>query len=1168
MGKKSQIALIVLISLIGLIYGAFLFIVPSVVDLNKFRPEIQKAAREAAGLEFDAGSLELNTYYDLSAGVTAEKVSVGTSKDKPLLNLGSAKVRINLLPLVLQQIDVAELKLDKPEVFLTRLKNGKYDVEALIEKTEKTAPAQPEKQVARSGQKTSAQAESPVFKPVFKGIDVVITNYSVKLADNSASKTRNFTLKGDELTIANFNPEKHAEVIAKGAFLFENDPIINYDLAVKTELPLIGGEKTDNKISKAPAEKLVAAQTAKQPAQPVDPIEGLLKYDFRGDFAADLKLKNNGKIPEIDGTMSFDRLSFKVDGKKLPDSHGKFNFAGKKIDINSKLFITPEAFIGIAGKVKNIAKQDFDINVKTTDILLADVKKFAYTFADVFSADVSALNDITLGGKVKADFNLKKNDYNGFLNIINTRIAHKQVSSPLKNFNSTLKFDKNRIVIEKTGGSIGDIKFNVAGNVSSELKTDVKLDVPAVNLNTVIAIINNSPMFAEIKPQIKDLKNVSGSLKAEATLKGRLDRKINPEAVLSFNRAYVYHAPSRLPVSITRGSINADTEKAIINDIKLLVSNSPITVTGEIRDLTDDIDIDIIARGNVSAADIKKHLPPEAHQAVKPEGLPLRAKITGTVEDIDVTARTNLDNLAAIVRIDQPAGTSNIVNIGARIKPASVHINNTGLYAVSNSARDKSGFYKLDSASGLITVKGDIAGVNTPEPYLQDIKVNISGLNASMTEPKGKVQISGNLLVKGKVSAPKAYGNLAIRNVDIPSVFLKTDRIDIALKDKDITVSTGILNILDSRIAVEAALKNKLVPPYEVNSVKLTSDFINLDSLSQAFARVPQPAQAKRPPASHAAAGHSTAGTSPQQPRDIPVIIHNGMFSAKNLVVSKLLNQNMSFNFTIKPLNLLSIRNFITQTGGGTARGIIDMNLRTTKLNLDCTANGVEINALASTLAQTPDEIFGSMDGRVKLSTIGNTPEAMTNNAVGRASFVVKNGHMPRLANLEHLLSANNLSIKGITGSLLNNTLQFDEAEKTNQFDELKGLVMINRGVLDIQEIKMRGKYLSSFINGTLQMSNNYADLTVLSKLSGQVVKNLGPIKELSVDSLIRKIPGQWGQLLANQRLVSQYPDRDKIPALNNDTLPDDRDFAVKINGALGRPDSVRMFEWLPALTE
>lgn len=1157
MGKKSKITLIVLAALIGLIYAAYLFLVPALVDPNNFKPEIKKAVKEAAGLDFSAKNIELNTYFDLSAGVTLENAKIKNSENDPLLTVGKARIRIPLLPLIFKKIEIAEFSIDKPEIFLTRLKNGKYNVESIIEKT---AP-QSEKPVSEKLDKTPAQPSSPVFEPVFKDLDILISDYSVKLTDKTVPQTRHFTLKGNALKIEDFNPEKYAKLVAKGAFFVENRPVINYDIALATDIPVVREEKKEEE--KASKPQVQSETPVNQASQRIDPIEGLLKYDFKGDIAADLRLKNRGNFPEIDGFLEFDRLSFKVDGQKLPDSHGEFKFSGKKTDINSKLYVTPESYIEIAGKIDNLAKQDFDINVKTTEIQLSDVKKFAYSFADAFNADVTPLNDIGLSGKLLADFNLKKDNYQGFLKIFETTVSHKGISQPLKGFNSTLNFDKDRIIIEKTAGSIGDIGFNATGDIASDLKTDIKAVVPNINLKTIINIVNNSSMLADLRPQLRDLRNVSGNLKAEALIKGRLDKKLNSELILTFDRIYAYHAPTQLPVSITKGNIRADEKKAELKDIKAVVSYSPIYISGQITDLIGDVDIDITANGKVSSADIKKYLPKEARKTVKVDDLPLLAKLTGSAEDFNVLAQTNIDNLATIVKIDQPAGVSNIINVDANVKPTTVSIRNSGLLAGSNLSKNKAGLYNLGSATKLVSINGDINSANTPDPYLHDIKIDISGLNLSLVEPKGNIQVNGNLLVKGRTSAPKAYGSLNIRNIAIPSMYLKTDGIDVALKEKEITVDTSVLNILDSKVALSAILENKLSPPYVVRSVNVNSDFMNIDKLTQTFAA--QPAGSKpNKPVKRSSGGRKTSGGNNTQAGDIPVIIHNGTFSAKKLLVSNLMNKDMSFKFTIKPLNLLRIRKFTTHTGGGAGTGVIDMNLKTTKLNMDFTADEIEINALASTLAKTPNEIFGKMKGRIQLATIGQTPEAMTQNAVGRADFYIENGHMPRLANLQYLLGANNLSVKGVTDSLLSNTLQFEEAAKTNQFDTLEGLVLINRGALDVQEIKMKGKYLSSFISGTVQMGSNYADLTMLSTLSGRVVKNLGPVADLSVDKLIRQIPGEWGQLIADQRLKNQYPNRDRIPELNNDPLPNDKDFAVKINGVLGKPRAVRMFEWLP----
>ena len=151
--------------------------------------------------------------------------------------------------------------------------------------------------------------------------------------------------------------EKYAKIIARGSFLVENEDKINYDLAFETELPLVEEEKA--KTSENKAETADVSKKSSQPAQRIDPLEGILKYDLKGNIAADLSLKEKGQIPDIKGFLKFDKLSLKVDGKKLPDSHGQFDFSGKKIVMDSKLFITPASFFAITGKVNNLAKQDF-----------------------------------------------------------------------------------------------------------------------------------------------------------------------------------------------------------------------------------------------------------------------------------------------------------------------------------------------------------------------------------------------------------------------------------------------------------------------------------------------------------------------------------------------------------------------------------------------------------------------------------------------------------------------------------------------------------------------------------------------------------------------------------------------------------------------------------------
>lgn len=1098
MNKKSKIVLIGLLVIVGIIYAGFLFVLPNFVDLNAFKPQIQKAVKEATGLEVDPGKLKLATYPDFSINLTTENPKV----DK-YMTVEKASIRVLLPALIFKKLEIEEVKVEKPEIFLTRLKNGKYDIENAIVAVQ--PPTQPGKAVNKTEPEQNAVSEGkpsgPSIEPVLKGMKLYVSDYKVNLKDKSTNTERDFVLKGDLLEITKFQPDEFIKLATNGTLLVGNEPNINFDIKLESELPLVeqavqqkaGDKQAGTKGNKAPQ------KTAGKQVKPVDPIAKILKYDPKVDIVADLKLKKRKTLPEIKGKLNFSKLSIIVDGQKLPESSGQFIFSGKKINLDSKLFITTDSYFELAGKVNDLAKQDFDINVKSSDINLKDVKKFAYSLADAANADVSTLKDINLSGLVKADFNLKKDNYDGYLNVIDTTISHAGLSEPLKNLNSTLNFNKTNVVFEETSGQIGDIGFDVTGNINSDLISDIKISLPDINLKTVYNIANKSALLADLKPQLKDIAALNGSIRADILLNGKLDENLKPIVKAWIKGISAYYVPSQMPISVTGGNISIDKDGKIqFKNILTNAANMPLDITGQFE---------------------------------------------GEPDNWKLAAATDINNIEYLTG-------KNTLKIYANGNTKTVSINESGLFA---------GDRKVVSINGNIENGTD----------LKDIKVDISGLNVNIPEPKGLAQLNGNLVVTGKADAPKALGTIKLTNLDIPSLQFKTNDIAIGLKQDAITLNTGVLSIVDSKIKLDADIENKLTPPYVVRSLAVESIYLNLDNLTKALEQqqAAQKAQSSPSPSQGQGAGlkaqntSSTAVANAGQEADIPLVINSGKFSARELIVNKLQNNDVSFDFTLTPPNKtqapsnLAIRNFVTHIAGGTVVGRADMNIKTNWLGVDVTADNVEINALATTLANMPNEIFGGMDGKIKLQTIGKTPEAMIENAVGRADFNIVDGHLGKLADLGYLLKA--ISIKNM------------ESLNTNQFDKLDGQVLINRGTLDVQHITMQGKRMSSYITGSIRMKDNHADLTVLSKLHGKIVKQLGFIADISVNKLAEQIPGKWGKLLgefaAEARLSNQYPDRDKIPSLNEETSVEqpNKDFAVKIKGVLGEPGSVRMLEWL-----
>jgi len=1085
MNKKSQIVLGAIIGLIALIYGTYLFIIPNFIDLNTFKPQIQKAAKEATGLEIDPGNLKLSTFYDFSVKLTAENVKV----DK-YLKLEKASVRVLLPALLFKKIELEEIRLNKPEIFITRLKNGKYDIENALQPQQQ--PQSKPQQATGATKSRMIEKPTTAFEPEFSGMEVYISDYEVNMTDLMGAKPRNFALKGDLLEISKFKPDRYIKIATNGKLLVENNPNINFDIKLATELPLVK-QAENNQSAEEHKNPDKATKTQAQPqtlaAKDIDPIEKLLKYDPKIDVIADLKIKSREKFPEINGKVSFDRLSLNIDGQKLPESNGNFEFKGKKIKLDSKLYITPTAYFQVAGDINDLAGQDFDINVKSTDIDLKDVRKFAYSLADAANADISALNDISLAGNVIADFNLKKDNYTGFLNVVDTTISHKLISQPLKNLSSTLNFSRDRVVFEQTSGSIGDVGFEVNGYVNSKLYSDIKISFPRVNLKTVYDILNTSRMFADLKPQLKEISYLKGDIVADVLIKGQLDKLVAPVVKAKIGSISLFHEPSGMPIAVRGGELYID-EKGVVKFKKIITqaANTPLVITGHFQ---------------------------------------------GDANKWNVHASSPLANVEYI------KGSNNLI-FNANGDAKTVNLTKTGIYSGSNE---------------VLSVNGSI--VNGTD--LKDLKVVISGLGVNIPEPKGLAEVSGNLLLSGKVDAPKALGVIKLTNLDIPSLKFKSNDIAIGLKNEAITITTGVLSIVDSKIKLAADLQNKLTPPYVVNTITVESDFINLDNLSLALQQQPSAGQKTQQYQNTAPAARTTSvpganiPTKPQQQPDVPLIINSGKFFAKELIVSNLKNTNTSFDFTIRPLNQLAIRNFRTSTAGGLATGLADMNLKTSKLGLDFTADNIEINALATELAKMPNEVFGAMKGRIQLSTIGQTPDAMTQNAIGKVDFTINNGHLGKLGDLAYLLKTVKI------GNM--------ESLNTNQFESMTGHILVNRGILDVQEIKMQGKRMSSFIKGSIRIRDSYAELTLLNKLSGKIVSQLGFIKDLSISKLSQQLPGQWGALLnefaAQAQITGNYSNRDRIPGLLEEPHPEDKDFAVTIKGELGKSSSVRMIEWL-----
>jgi AsmA protein len=115
-----------------------LLLLPFLIDVNRFRPQIEEKASAALGRHVSVGELSLSI---LSGNLGADTVSIaedpafGTS---PFVTAKSLKVGIELMPLIFsKQLNVTHITLDEPQITLLKAANGKWNFSSIGKASQK-----------------------------------------------------------------------------------------------------------------------------------------------------------------------------------------------------------------------------------------------------------------------------------------------------------------------------------------------------------------------------------------------------------------------------------------------------------------------------------------------------------------------------------------------------------------------------------------------------------------------------------------------------------------------------------------------------------------------------------------------------------------------------------------------------------------------------------------------------------------------------------------------------------------------------------------------------------------------------------------------------------------------------------------------------------------------
>ena len=148
--------------LVGIVVGlivlviALLLIVPQFIDIQKYKPEIEKQAEQAAGRPFSiGGDLRLSLFPWAVIGLS--DVHLGNPpgyKEKDLLYVKSFDVEVKLLPLISKDVQVKRFVVDGLRLNIEKNKEGRGNWEGIGKTPGKAPPAPPKDTTRKSEEKT------------------------------------------------------------------------------------------------------------------------------------------------------------------------------------------------------------------------------------------------------------------------------------------------------------------------------------------------------------------------------------------------------------------------------------------------------------------------------------------------------------------------------------------------------------------------------------------------------------------------------------------------------------------------------------------------------------------------------------------------------------------------------------------------------------------------------------------------------------------------------------------------------------------------------------------------------------------------------------------------------------------------------------------------------
>lgn len=845
------------------------------------------------------------------------------------------------------------------------------------------------------------------------------------------------------------------------------------------------------------------------------------------DDAPGLILKNADSVLNFDNfNTKFNLINGQINSKKVEingdcDLSGKFKFKAKLPNQNlSELFSILKSSKMLV-KLSNTAKM-IDNATGEADLAL-EIEGDVIDVSDLdFCNNVHAKGDLLLNSAV-----VKPKDFKGFL----------------KNISGKISFDDMDLNLNLTS-KIGNAPFKLSGDIKSD-KANLQYNIEKAKFVDLFKLVN--------LPNIAfDNKNNDAS---SITLKGRyngpvpeiLYKNIKADGIINFKNFNVIYKPFNLPIKVANGTINLKNDLIDIKRFNINCGTAPIVVGGKISNIFAKpyFDLSIFARPNQKFVDCIYNS--RALYPLKLKGDIFNSSlIYGTTDKINIKSNIKVDKNSSIYYMGASLGDPQLpINLflNAVIEKDRLTLNKLNYdKIIFNSAPTR----QL-SANGqvLFNEKNNNVKFNNFK-LVTSVPTDLRIFNVIFKKPFIKKGFfTSDILLNGSVTQPVIRGNLNLIDMDIPFIDASIKNISMKFLNNNLIANVAG-NVLENNFKFNIDAVNKLYPPYIINNAILNTGKFNVDNFYKAI---------------NDSDIHSASDVDNNKLNSLDLskfTVKNFTINAEEIILDKNSAKNLFANISLKS-NVLNINNFKFNIAKGIMDGRLSYNIGTKNSKFDLNVANVDANLLTSSLLELKGQIYGDLNGKMSLSCKGDSQDDCLKSLGGEIKFIVKDGRMPKLGSLEYLLKAGNLVKSGITGLSVNNLIEIVVPLKTGNFDEIKGSININKGIADKIQISTNGKDLNLFIIGEYDLSSKQADMYVFGRLSRKISTILGPIGNLSLNTLFNTIPGVNLSKTSDTGLINSI---NKIPGLelSNKMF---RVFAADIHGDISGDDYVESFRWI-----